>query len=142
MSGDAHRRHVRRRALVRTTAALTVQLLVASVLLIGASLLGAGADLPVVVAFAAASAALLAARGRLPDVGVVVGHDVDRYLADLWAGAAVAAVTALVLLGATPSELQAAGGLIGLAAMANHFLRPFYALAADLVAWVRGSNAA
>ncbi|WP_225332721.1 hypothetical protein [Halomicrobium urmianum] len=133
---------MRRRALVRTTAALTVQLLVASALLVGASLVGTGADLPVVVAFAAASVALFAVRDRLPDVGVVVGHDIDRYLADLWTGAAAAAVTALVLLGATPGELQAAGGLVGLAAMANHFLRPFYALAADLVAWIRGSSAA
>ncbi len=142
MSGDAHRRHVRRRALVQTTAALTVQLLVASALLVGASLADFGAGLPVIAAFAAASAALVAVRDRLPDVGVVVGHDVDRYLADLWAGAAAAAVTALVLLGATPGELQAAGGLLGLAAMLNHFLRPFYGLAADLVAWLRRASTA
>ena len=54
--------------------------------------------------------------------------DVRRVLADLWIGPALAAVIVVVWLGATPGEVQALGGLVGLLGMLNYFLRPFYHL--------------
>ena len=54
--------------------------------------------------------------------------DVRRVVADLWIGPALAAVVVVVYFGASPGEVQALGGIIGLLGMLNYFLRPFYHL--------------
>lgn len=52
--------------------------------------------------------------------------DRHEFVADLWVGPGAAAVIVLVALDATPGEVQALGGLVGLLGMANYFLRPIY----------------
>jgi hypothetical protein len=100
--------------------------LVASGLLIAASLLGVGGGLRLVAALAGLAALLAAGKDRLPQPGVVLSHNLDLYLRDLWAGPALAAVATVVVLGASPAEVQTIGGLIGFAGMVNYFLRPVY----------------
>jgi hypothetical protein len=41
---------------------------------------------------------------------------------------------------ATPAEVQALGGLLGLVGMANYFLRPLYLFAYDLLETLRGGT--
>lgn len=54
--------------------------------------------------------------------------DVRRVVTDLWIGPALAVVVVVVYFGASPGEVQALGGIIGLLGMLNYFLRPFYHL--------------
>jgi hypothetical protein len=56
----------------------------------------------------------------------VMGNDLGGYGTVLWLGPVVAIVVCLLAFGATPSELQSLGGLVGLAGMVNYFLRPVY----------------
>jgi hypothetical protein len=109
----------------------TIVLLVAGLLLVGVSLLGVGASLLLVAGLAVLGAGLFLAR---PDdfAGRVLGIDVDIILRWLWLAPPVAAVTLLIRLSATPGEVQAIGGLLGLAGMANYFLRPLYLLGYDI----------
>ncbi len=115
----------------------TVVPLTAGLLLIGLSLAGVGASLPLALALGAASVAAFLGRDSLPTVGRVLGHDLDRYLRDAWTALGLAALTVLLGTGATPGELQALGGLLGLLGMVNYFLRPAYLLAIELVERLR-----
>ena len=107
----------------------TATLLVASMLLIGPSLLGLGGSLALALALAAVGVGLFTLHDRLAAIGPIAGVPVGAYLAALWAGPLVGALLVLLRPDATPGELQALGGLAGLAGMANYFLRPVYGLA-------------
>jgi len=104
----------------------TALALVASGLLIGASLVGVGGGARLVAALAVLAALLAAGKDSLPRPGRVVGHDLDLYCRDLWVGPALAAVAATVVFGASPAEIQTVGGVIGFVGMVNYFLRPVY----------------
>lgn len=114
------------RVLDRVTLEATVHLLVAGVSLIAASVAGLDGSALLVGAFLAAAVGLFALRERVPPMGTVLGHDVQRTLEDLWIAPALAATTTALALGATPGEVQALGGILGLVAMLNYFLRPVY----------------
>lgn len=124
------------RALDRVTLEVTVHLLVAGFALIGASLAGVGATLPLVGVLLLVSVALFAAKGRVPSPGPYLRADLRRTLGDVWIAGVLAATTSALALGATAGELQALGGILGLVAMANYFLRPLYHVAYSLVASV------
>lgn len=100
--------------------------LVASGLLIAASLLDVGGSLGLVAVLGVLAALLAAGKDRLPQPGIVLSHNLDLYLRDLWGGPALAAVATVVVLGASPAEVQTVGGLIGFVGMVNYFLRPVY----------------
>ena len=114
------------RALDRMTMEATVHLLVAGALLIAASLADLGGSAALVGVLLVAAVALFAVREYVPPLGTVLGHDVQRTLTDLWIAPALAATTTAVALGSTPGELQSLGGILGLVAMVNYFLRPVY----------------
>ena len=114
------------RALDRVSIEGTVFLLVAGFLLIGASLVDVGATVPLAAVSLLLTIALFAARDYVPPIGTVAGRDLRGVLTDSWIATALAATTTAVALGATPGELQSLGGLLGLVAMANYFLRPVY----------------
>jgi len=122
------------RALDRLTLEATVYLLVAGLLLIGASLAGLHGSPVVVGVLLVAAVALFAIRERVPALGTLFGHDLQQTLRDLWIAPALAATTTAVALGASPGELQSLGGVLGLVAMLNYFLRPVYYGAYSLVA--------
>jgi len=109
-----------------TTFRATVVLVVASILLAAPGFAGLGATLPLVVGLAALAAAAFAFRDRFAAWPTVLGYDLGQHGAVLWAGPAVATLVCLVGLGTTHGELQALGGLVGLAGMGNYFLRPVY----------------
>jgi hypothetical protein len=117
----------------------TALALVASGLLIGASLVGVGGGIGLVAALAVLAALLAAGKNVLPRPGRVVGHDFDLYCRDLWAGPALAAVATAVVFGATPVEIQTVGGVIGFVGMVNYFLRPVYHMAYSVVERVVGA---
>jgi len=105
---------------------VTVLCLVGAGILLGLGLAGATASV-------ALAGVLLMLCGGLyfvdpPAVGVVAGVDVDGVLEVLWLAPGLAALPLPLELGATPAELQALGGLLGLVGMANYFLRPIYLL--------------
>ncbi|ACV46843.1 MULTISPECIES: hypothetical protein [Halomicrobium] len=104
----------------------TALLLVASVLLIGASLAGIGGGVPLVAVLALIAVTLAAGRERLPRPGRRLGQDLDRYVRDLWVAPALAAAASAFVFGATPAEIQTVGGLLGFVGMVNYFLRPVY----------------
>lgn len=106
---------------------VTVVCLVAAGILLGLGVVGATASLLLAAALLVIAAGLYLARPS-PSVGSVAGIDVDGVLSTLWVAPALAALPVLLELGATPEELQALGGLVGLAGMANYFLRPLYLL--------------
>jgi hypothetical protein len=122
------------RALDRLTLEATVYLLVAGLLLIGASLASLDGSAVVVGVLLVAAVALFAVRQRVPSLGTLFNHDLQRTLRDLWIAPALAATTTAVALGASPGELQSLGGVLGLVAMLNYFLRPVYYGAYSLVA--------
>lgn len=126
------------RALDQLTIEISVLLLVASGLLIGASLVGVGGQRWFVAVLAVLAAALLAARDRLPSPGEVSGLDLERYLRHLWVSPALGAVAVVIVLGATPEEIQSVGGVLGLLGMLNYFLRPVYNLVYSLAHRVVG----
>lgn len=114
------------RALDRVTLEATVHLLVAGGSLIAASVAGLGGSARLVGACLAAAVGLFALRQRVPPMGTVLGQDVQRTVENLWIAPALAATTTALALGATPGEVQALGGILGLVAMLNFFLRPVY----------------
>lgn len=122
----------------------TAVLLFASLTLVVPALAGLGTSIPLALVLAALGGALFPARDRLAAVGGVGGVPIGGYLHVVWLGPLVGAGVALASLGASPGELQALGGLCGLAGMLNYFLRPIYALGlAALRAvdrWVGGSQ--
>ncbi|MEF8974526.1 MAG: hypothetical protein V5A15_06500 [Haloarcula sp.] len=121
------------------TMQVTVLLLVAAALAIGLGVAGVGASLPVVVGLLVLTAVLYAARPDEDRFGPVAGVDVDGIVRSLWLAPLATALPLLVRLSATPGEVQAIGGMLGLAGMANYFLRPVYLLGYDLVAALRES---
>ncbi|WP_336336179.1 hypothetical protein [Haloarcula brevis] len=121
------------------TMRVTVLLLVAAALAIGLGAAGRGASLPIIAGLLALTAVLYAARSDADRFGPVAGVDVDGVVRSLWLAPLVTVLALLVRLSATPGEMQAIGGLLGLAGMANYFLRPVYLLGYDFVAAVRES---
>ncbi|MBV0902457.1 hypothetical protein [Haloarcula salina] len=120
------------------TMRVTALLLVAAALAIGLGVGGVGASLPVVAGFLALSGGLYALRPDPDRFGPVAGIHVGDILHSLWLAPLLVAAVLVVRLSATPGEVQAIGGLLGLAGMANYFLRPVYLLGYDLVSAVSG----
>lgn len=106
----------------------TAVLLFASATLIAPALAGLGTSLPLAVGLAVLAVVLFAVRERLAELGPVARVPVGGYLVVAWVAPLVGAAAVVLLPGATPGELQALGGLLGLLGMANYFLRPVYAL--------------
>jgi hypothetical protein len=104
----------------------TFALLTASLVLLLAGLAGVGASLAVLGIIVAVAVVLFVFRDRLDVDAAVASQDVGDYGTLLWTGPTIAAAVCLVFLGASPAELQALGGLVGLVGMANYFLRPVY----------------
>lgn len=124
----------------RVTMEATVHLLVAGLLLVGASVVDLGGSPLLVGALLVAAVALFAVREFVPPLRRVFRHDLQRTLRDLWIAPALAATTTALALGATPGELQSLGGVLGLVAMLNYFLRPVYYGAYSLVASERDAT--
>ncbi|MBX0286906.1 hypothetical protein EGH22_11250 [Halomicroarcula sp. F28] len=127
---------------IRTvTMQVTALCLVAAGILLALGTAGVPASLPLLGLLLALSAGLYYTR---PDasVGQVVGIDVDGILSTLWLAPALSAFTIVFEPTASAAELQALGGLVGLAGMLNYFLRPVYLLAYSLAEAVqnRGSG--
>lgn len=107
---------------------LTVVLLLTSVLVIAPGLAGVGGSLLLVVAALVVAGGLYAAREQLREAPRVATHDLGYYGEALWLSGVVAATVFLLGITATPGELRALGGIVGLVGMANYFLRPVYRL--------------
>ncbi|MFB6222637.1 MAG: hypothetical protein ABEH86_03060 [Haloarcula sp.] len=122
------------------TMRVTALLLVAAALAIGFGVAGIGASLPLVVALLVLTAALYATSPDDDSLDPVAGVDVGGIIGSLWLAPLITALPLLVHLSATPGEMQAIGGLLGLVGMANYFLRPLYLLGYDLVSAVRDST--
>ncbi|RXK50124.1 hypothetical protein [Halorientalis pallida] len=94
--------------------------LLAAVLLIPVGYAGIGGSPVLSVGFAVLAAGLYVAWQRSDEYSV--------YLSGLWLGPVVAAIVAVAgfLIGASPGELQALGGIVGLVGVFNLILRPVY----------------
>jgi hypothetical protein len=112
---------------------VTVVLVAASLCLVAAGLAGFGGSVGIAGVFVVLAGGLSSLRGRLSAAPVVVDHDTGAYAAVLWLAPLLAGGVSLLFLGATPSELQVLGGLLGLAGMGNYFLRPVYRAGYSLV---------
>ncbi|WP_254272925.1 hypothetical protein [Haloarcula marina] len=122
------------------TMQVTALLLVASGLLLALGFAGVPASVPLVGLLLAFAVGLYLTRPDGGEFGYVVGLDVDSLLESLWLAPAIAAVPLLFELGATPEEVQALGGLLGLAGMVNYFLRPLYLLLYSVVSSLSGDS--
>lgn len=122
------------RTLDRVSMEATIHLLVAGFVLIGASVVGLRGSAVLVGVLLAGAVALFAVRGFVPPLGRPMGHDLQQTLEDIWIAPLLAATTTAMALGATSAELQSLGGLLGLVAMLNYFLRPVYYGVYSLVA--------
>ncbi len=107
---------------------VTVVLLTASVALIAAGVAGFGGSVGLVVMLVGFAVLLFALKDELARAPDALRHDLGAYGAVLWVGPLLAAVVVALMLDATPAELQALGGLVGLVGMVNYFLRPLYRL--------------
>ena len=109
----------------------TVILLTAGLSLVAVGTAGVAASLLLVLA-----SVVLAGVTRVVTDAVEVpatdGVTVRTVATDLWIGPALAAVVLVLWLDATPGEVQALGGMVGLVGMLNYFLRPFYHLIYEL----------
>ncbi|MFB6310623.1 MAG: hypothetical protein ABEH64_05500 [Salinirussus sp.] len=112
----------------RAVAIITSVLLVASLTLIVPGVVGLGSSPLLVLGLALGSVGLYAVRDRIGNIGLIGDVNVGAILRVSWVGSVIGTVLALLVLGASPGELQATGGLCGLAGMANYFLRPVYSL--------------
>jgi hypothetical protein len=115
------------------TVRVTAILLAASTGLIAAGVAGLGGSLALAAVFACLGGLFFVGRGVLGRAPRTLGHDFGEYGTTLWLGPLAAAVVVVVALGATPAELQALGGLVGLGGMLNYFLQPLYRLVHALV---------
>jgi len=104
---------------------LTLALLAGAGALVALGTAGVGGSLVLVVALAALTVLASLAGDELRDTAWR-RVDPHAYVADLWVGFFVAGVAVLLFLDATPGEVQALGGLVGLVGMLNYFLRPVY----------------
>lgn len=111
---------------LRTTLDVTYVGLVAALLLIVLGRLGVAAGPLVVLALAGLAGVAWLGRDALAAVRPRLGVPLGRYFALTWAGPLLAIAVTLVGFDATPGELEALGGLVGLLAMVNYFLRPVY----------------
>jgi len=105
---------------------LTVVCLVTSALLILPAVAGVGPSLPVAGLLAAVAAGCYAVRDRLASLPTLIGYDLGRYGPDLPFAALLGSLVVAAGPAGTPAELQALGGLVGLAGMVNYFVRPLY----------------
>lgn len=110
----------------------TVILLTASTALIAAGITGRGSSLVLAALFLCLAGLCFAGRKALGRAPRALGHDFGYYGTALWIGPLVAAAVVVVALDATPAELQALGGLVGLGGMLNYFLQPLYRLVHSL----------
>lgn len=120
---------------------LTVVLLVTSVLVIAPGIAGVGGSLLLVVGALLVATGLYGVRDRLAQAPEMLRHDLGHYGSALWLSGVVAAIVFLLSLSATPGELLALGGLVGLLGMVNYFLRPVYRLLVAAVQTFFGSPA-
>ena len=111
----------------------TAVLLVTSAVLILPGLAGLRGSVVLAIVFAVIAGLLFVGRGRLATRPVVADSEVGPFLTDLWVAPLLSALAIAVVSGASPGELQALGGLAGLAGMANYFLRPAYRFGLSLV---------
>ena len=123
------------------TLRLTVVLLLTSVFVIVPGLAGISGSLLLVVAALLLAGGLYAVRDRLEAAPQVATHDLGYYGDALWMSGVVAAAVFVLGLSATPGELRALGGIVGLVGMANYFLRPVYRLLVVLFRAFFGTNA-
>jgi drug/metabolite transporter (DMT)-like permease len=105
----------------------TVVALAAAAVLVAAGTAGVGASPLFVVGAALLAVPLWPLGAALADTAWQ-RVDPHAFAADLWLGPVVAALVVAAFLDATPDEVQALGGLVGLVGMANYFLRPVYRL--------------
>jgi len=110
------------------TMQVTVLCLIASGTLLALGAAGVPASLALVAFLLVLSAGLYYTRPDA-DGGRLLGIDIGRLLATLWLAPALSALAVVVEPTASPAELLALGGLVGLAGMLNYFLRPVYLLA-------------
>jgi len=110
----------------RQTVRITVVFLATSVALIVPGLAGVGASPPLAAALAVLAGGLFAVRDQLASLVESVGYGLSTYAGDLWLAPLLGAFVVLVVLDASPAELQTVGGLAGLVGMGNYFLRPVY----------------
>lgn len=110
------------------TMQVTVLCLIASGTLLALGAAGVPASLALVAFLLVLSAGLYYTRPDT-DGGRLLGIDIGRLLATLWLAPALSALAVVVEPTASPAELLALGGLVGLAGMLNYFLRPVYLLA-------------
>lgn len=118
---------------------VTVVLVAASVVVLVPGFAGLGGSLPLVAVAVVLAGGLYAVRDWFETAPTVMGHDLASYGRALWASPLVAAAVLFVGLGTTPGELRVLGGIVGLAGMANYFLRPIYALLAMVLRTLLGS---
>jgi hypothetical protein len=114
---------------------VTLVSLVAGFCLIVAGLAGSRATPLLVVGLFALAAAAHVAVSAIEERDLLA-FDHHRYAADLPLAPLVAAVATLAFLGATPGEVQAVGGGLGLLGMGQYFLRPVYHALYRAVAWL------
>jgi hypothetical protein len=118
------------------TMRVTAVLVAASVLLVGLGTATVGGTPALAAVLLGVAAGLFAGRDRLADLPAVLGHDLGFYGEAAWLAPVAAAGATLLATGATAAELQAVGGLVGLAGMVNYFLRPVYHTALRLGRYV------
>lgn len=121
-----------------TVLRLTLVLLTGGTCLIAAGLAGLGASVPLALALVVLGGALYPLGRRVADTPLA-RIDPYRFAPDLAFGPPIGGVVTLLWLGASPGEVQALGGLIGLVGMANYFLRPVYQAGNYLLARLAGT---
>jgi len=102
-------------------------LLTAGLSLVTVGTAGVAASLPLAIAFVVLAGGLRVATEAV-EAPSGEGVSVRTVATDLWVGPALAAAVLVGWLDATPGEVQALGGVVGLVGMLNYFLRPLYHL--------------
>jgi len=128
------------RATDRAVAQLAAIVLLAGLVLVGASLLGLAPGPVLFAPLLAATVALYLPREDVPRVERYPDWALAGLGEDLWLVTLIAASVAVIAPGLSPGELQTVGGLVGLAALLAYFLRPVFRLLARL--YVRFSGRA
>jgi len=106
---------------------LTVVLVTAGFCLVGAGAAGLSGSL-VLVAVLFGLGAIAYALAPMAEGTEIDRLDTPGVVPVVWGGPVAAGVVILAFLGASAGEVQALGGLLGLAGMVNYFLRPVYQL--------------